>query len=157
MTNYMGKNRLRKIVLQFLSDRPDVIKELRSLTKEYGSDNIFIYSHSHGNEWMKIYHCGGRIELYVCGKQIKTVTINIWKDKTDSSGTEGEEHYDRIVTYYDENFAPIPGAAWLSGKVAGITARATGYHPFADESSVPERSKYVCYGIARQATYPKQR
>ncbi len=47
MTNYMGKRRLLKILLQMVSDRPELQAEVKK-----GRD-FLTYTTYHGSEWLK--------------------------------------------------------------------------------------------------------
>ncbi len=69
MTNYMGKRRLNAILLQMLSDRP----ELQAQVKK---DRDFLkYTTYRGSEWLKFWFGDFRYEINATGAPCKVVSF----------------------------------------------------------------------------------
>lgn len=145
MTNYMGKRRLFKIMLQMLSDRPELqaqIKEERDFAK---------YRTYRGSERLKVWMGDRRFEIYVSGAPGKVVSF---EEYCINGYDEVMSQYNRILTKYNENFEPLPLATWFSG---GCAKRRRGYYPFHDDkpSDIPiddnlNPDLFVCYDIAKR-------
>ncbi len=135
MTNYMGKRRLQNILLQMLSDRPELsTKDLKDFSK---------YKTYHGSEWLKVGLCNDvRFEIYVTGSSGKSVVFEEYRCGIDGSMYQ----YNRIVTTYNEDFKPLPMSTWFSG---GCALRKNGYKLSEDSSLNPD--DFVCYNIAKTA------
>lgn len=144
MTNYMGVIRLKRIIRNYLINVKGI--DEREIKKE----GIFFerYRKGHNCEWL----CGGfrkyELEIYVGGVSSKAVTINEYQYY--GKYEEEKMHWDRIITYYDENFNPLPNATWFSSSMAGIKARKEGGRFFADGNNEAEANKYVCFDIAKK-------
>lgn len=65
MTNYMGKRRLEKILLQMLSDRPQLQARIKS------ERDFMKYRTYRGSEWLKIWLGDCRFEIYADGEIAK--------------------------------------------------------------------------------------
>lgn len=149
MTNYMGKRRLLKIMLQMLSDRP----ELQAQVKK---DRDFLkYTTFRGSEWLKFWLGDCRYEVSATGESYKLVSF---KEYRINDLDEVMSLYNQNLTKYNENFEPLPLATWLSG---GCDLRKRGYYPFQPERNDPafnlnevsglNPDMFVCYDIAKQA------
>lgn len=149
MTNYMGKRRLTAILLQMLSDRPELqaqVKKERDFLK---------YTTYRGSEWLKFWSGDRRYEINVTGATCKVVSF---EEYCINGFNEVMSQYNRILTKYNENFEPLPLATWLSG---GCELRKRGYYPFqperddfsfnSEEASGLKPDTFVCYDIAKQA------
>ena len=138
MTNYMGKCRLQKIMLQMLSDRPELsAKDIKEFAR---------YKKYHGSEWLNADLCDVSFKIYVTGSPCKLVAFEEYR-----YGIDGSMHqYNRVVTKYNENFEPLTNATWFSG---GCALRKQGYKLSEDGSLNPD--DFVCYDIAKAATNNK--
>lgn len=153
MTNYMGKRRLTAILLQMLSDRP----ELQAQVKK--DRNFLKYTTYRGSEWLKFWFSDSCYEtcllLYASGATCKVVSF---EENRINSFNDVVSQYNRIVTKYSEIFEPMPLATWFSG---GCELRKCGYYPFQPERNDPAFNldevsgltpdSFVCYNIAKQA------
>lgn len=146
MTNYMGKRRLHKILLQLLSNRPKLQTQVKKI--DFANSD---YRKYRGSEWLKVYLEDYRFEIYVTGVRCKVVSFEEYISECVGSRMF---QYNRIVTKYNENFEPFPLATWFSG---GCALRRRGYFPFQNDnpSDVPIDSNlnpdlFVCYDIAKQ-------
>lgn len=149
MTNYMGKRRLLKIMLQMLADRP----ELQAQVKK---DRDFLkYTTYRGSERLNFWFGDYRYEVSAVGMPCKLVSF---KEYRVNGFDEVISLYNQILTKYNEIFEPLPFATWLSG---GCELRKRGYYPFQpelndsafnlDEVSGLTPDSFVCYDIAKQA------
>lgn len=145
MTNYMGKQRLKKILLQMLSDRPELAAQVKA-------ERDFVkYRTYRGSEWLEIRLGDYEFKVYAMGAPCKSVVFEEYR--TDEYGDVKSQYYNRIETRYDENFEPMPLATWFSG---GCECRKRGYLPFQPEIQ-PEKEAvgldpdaFVCYDIAKK-------
>ncbi len=149
MTNYMGKRRLRSILLQMLSDRPE-------LQAQFKDEHSFMkYKFYNGSEWLEVQLGRYRFEIYATGATCKAVSFEEYR--TDEYGDIISQH-NRIVTKYNENFEPFPLATWFSG---GCELRKQGYYPFQipepddpffnfDEAANLNPDSFVCRNIAKK-------
>lgn len=147
MTNYMGKRRLLKILLQTVSDRPELQKQIKRVL------NLLDYRTYRGSEWLKIWLDDYRFVIYADGERCKAVSFEEYRD--DINGSRMFQ-YNRIITKYNENFEPLSLATWFSG---GCALRRRGYYPFHDDdkvSDVPitdnnlDPNSFVCYDISKK-------
>lgn len=142
MTNYMGITRLKKILHNYLVNVKGVSKRIEK--------EIF-YNSYHKGRGCEFFSCSCgeyTLKLIADGTKVKTVTINEYKY---DESTEEDIYYDRIITYYDESFNPLPNATWFSSKVAGIKARKEGGRFFAKgKDNEAEANRYVCFDIAKK-------
>lgn len=147
MTNYMGKRRLLKILLQMVSDRLEMqerIKKERDFLK---------YTTFRGSEWLKFWLGDCRYEVSATGESCKVVSF---KEYRVNEFSDVMSLYNQNLTKYNENFEPLPLATWLSG---GCELRKRGYYPFQperedpaynfDEASGLNSASFVCYDIAK--------
>lgn len=142
MTNYMGVNRLKRIIHNYLINVKGI--DERKIKK----DSLFFerYRKGRGCEWLNC-GCGVyTIKLFVDGSKAKAVTIEEYRF---NESTEEDVYFDRIITYYDDNFNPFPNATWFSSNVAGIKARKEGGRFFFKGDNEAEANKYVCFDIAK--------
>ncbi|GAB5083225.1 hypothetical protein Osc1_24030 [Hominimerdicola sp. 21CYCFAH17_S] len=119
MTNYMGKNRLKKILMNYLKltdeDKLNALQaNLKKNKKEYGFDFIY-YKSYRGNEWLDTQVCfddttykihifsavnlkqgNRRVELQE--KRVREIDIENIEEKIVFQGS----------AFYSENFEPIP-------------------------------------------------
>lgn len=150
MTNYMGKRRLFKILMQMLSDRPELQEEVKK------ERDFLQYKKFRGSEWLKFWLGDSRFKIYADGESCKVVSfveyrINEYGDVM--------SQYNRILSKYNENFEPLPLATWFSG---GCELRKRGYFPFQPERNDPafnlddasglNPETFVCYDIAKNST-----
>lgn len=153
MAYFMGKSRLEKILFKYISNRPDLVNKLSCDIKEYGKDMVFTYrrnSSGGGNEWLKCSVSEYSFEIYASGLPGKIVVINEWFYNEE---LDKDIYIDRILTRYDKLFNPLPDLTWLSGAVAGVTARKQGYYPFKDGNVLYNglcKDRFVCYDIAKK-------
>ena len=142
MTNYMGVNRLKRIIHNYLINVKGIDE------KKFKKDSLFERYHKfRGCEWLNC-GCGEyTIKLFVDGSKAKAVTIEEYRF---DESTEEDVYYDRIITHYDDDFNPLPNATWFSSSVAGIKARKEGGHFFAKGNDEAEANKYVCFDIAKK-------
>lgn len=155
MTNYMGKRRMLKILLQMLSDRP----ELQELIKK--EHDFLKYTTFRGSEWLKFWLGDCRYEVSATGEPCKVVSF---KEYRVNEFSDVMSLYNQNLTKYTENFEPLPLATWLSG---GCELRKRGYYPFQperedpaynfDEASGLKPDSFVCYNIAKQSKLNKER
>lgn len=152
MTNYMGKQRMQKILMQMLSDRPAMLEKVKE------NRDFIKYKTYRGSEWLKIWLGNCLFEIYADGARDKAVCFEEYRcDDEDAYYDEKMMQYNRIVTRYNEKFEPFPLATWFSG---GCELRKYGYFPFSipepddphynfDEAAGLEPDQYVCYDIAK--------
>ncbi|MDE6726261.1 MAG: hypothetical protein K2J79_11735 [Ruminiclostridium sp.] len=142
MTNYMGVNRLKRIIHNYLINVKGIDE------KKFKKDSLFErYHKGRGCEWLNC-GCGEyTIKLFVDGSKAKDVTIVEYRH---DESTEEDVYYDCITTYYDDDFNPLPNATWFSSSVAGIKARKEGGHFFIKGNNEAEANKYVCFDIAKK-------
>lgn len=153
MTNYMGKRRLTAILLQMLSDRP----ELQAQVKKDRALSLLKYTTFRGSEWLKFWFGDYRYEVSATGESCKVVSFKEYR--VNGFGNVMSE-YNRILTKYNENFEPLPLATWFSG---GCDLRKRGYYPFQPERNDPayntdeaaglDPDDFVCYDIAKRAKF----
>lgn len=147
MTNYMGKRRLFKILMQMLSDRP----ELQAQVKQ--ERDFLQYRNFRGSEWLKLWIGDSRFEIYADGESCKVVSFEEYRD---NGVDDVMSQYNRILTKYSKNFEPFPFATWFSG---GCELRKRGYYPFqperddfsfnSEEASGLNPDTFVCYDISK--------
>lgn len=140
MTNYMGMNRLKKIIHNYFVNilRVPMHFEKKSLYSAYRKFR--------GTEWLSCEYGGYTVKISVDGEKVKAVAIEEYRF---DQNTEEDVLYDRIITYYDICFNPLPNATWFSSRVAGITARKEGGHFFENGCCEAEAGKYVCNDIIK--------
>lgn len=179
MTNYMGKDRLMKILFHYILGRygEAMYKDIVSVIREYEIEKYYIeqqrvgkalfeqkheggafytYDRMEGppgcNEW--IYCCcacaGHHFDVEVCGAKIKRVSIS------DSFYNENLQRMckDKFFTFYDENFVPKPNETLLRGDTVQIPVLFKDIKPFTDENTIYKginRDVCVCYDIAKNA------
>lgn len=113
MTNYLGKQRLKKILFNYLSNRrPLLLAELRRECKEYHNVNIISYRRGHDSEWLETkVHSEGTIycfKLWASGSSAKYISL----DESSIRTVEEREKYvskSKYHCYYDSDFNPIDG------------------------------------------------
>lgn len=150
MTNYMGRARLEKILFKYISDRPDLVKSLRSAVKEYGKDVILVYRKFRGSEWLECQENGFTFKVYADGSAGKMVDISEYRYDEEF---DKDIYLERIVTYYNSKFVPFPKETWFSGAVAGVKARKDGVRPFKDGSTTYngfDAERFVCFDFAKK-------
>lgn len=152
MTNYMGRARLEKILFKYISDRPDLIKSLRVAAKEYGKEMIFVYRKFRGSEWLECQENGYTFKVYADGSAGKMVDVSeyFYDEKLDE-----DIYLERIVTYYNKDFNPVPEETWFSGAVAGVKARKDGVRPFKDGNTTYngiDIERFICNDISKKST-----
>lgn len=141
MTNYMGINRLKKIIHNYFVN-------VIGAPKNFEKKSLYsAYRKFRGTEWLNCEYGGYTVKVCADGEKGKSVTIE--KYKYDES-TEEDVYNDRIITFYDNDFQPLPNATWFSSSVAGIKARKEGGYFFEDGSNEVEANKYVCFDIAKK-------
>ncbi len=148
MTNYMGKRRLQSILMQMLSDRPEMQAKIKK------ERDFMQYKTYRGSEWLKIWLGTCRFEIYADGVRGKAVCFEEYRcDDEDAYYDEKMLQYNRIVTKYNENFEPLPLDTWFSG---GCALRRRGYYPFHNDnpSDIPVDDNlspdlFVCYNITK--------
>lgn len=168
MSNYMGKDRLMKILFHYILGRYGEIihNNIVSVIKEYETEGFFekqrhpegaFYAYDRSstpgcNEW--IFCCcpcaGHNFDIEVCGAvgQLKRVTI------IDRYNVENLPCVDYFFTFYDENFNPKANETLLRGDTAQ-TLTLGRIKPFTDENTTYngiERDVCVCYDIAKSST-----
>lgn len=168
ISNYMGKDRLMKILFHYILGRYGEIihNNIVSVIKEYETEGFFEKQrHPEGafyaydristpgcNEW--IFCCcpcaGHNFDIEVCGAvgQLKRVTI------IDRYKVENLPCVDYFFTFYDENFNPKANETLLRGDTAQILTLGR-IKPFTDENTTYngiERDVCVCYDIAKSST-----
>lgn len=152
MTNYMGRARLEKILFKYISDRPDLVKAIRSAVKEFGKELIIAYRRYRGAEWLECRENGYTFKVYADGSKGKMVDVSeyYYDEERDE-----EIYLERIVTYYNSEFVPFPEETWFSGAVAGVKARKDGVRPFKDGNTTfngIDIDRYICSDLAKNAT-----
>lgn len=141
MTNYMGITRLKKIIYNYFVN-------VIGVPKNFEKKRLYsAYRKFRGTEWLNC-ECGEyTVKVCVDGEKGKSVTIE--KYRYDESSEE-DVYCDRLITFYDNDFQPLPDATWFSSSVAGIKARKEGGYFFEDGSNEVEANKYVCFDIAKK-------
>lgn len=148
MANLMGKNRLKKIFWNYISSKPELYKTFQKEYREYGDKSCFFYSKNArrgGNEWLKVALAGCNCAIYAWGETAKSVTITEWEFDEDDKRKEKE----RVVTYYNKNFNPLPANTWISGNADKGTK---GCHPFTDAKTTPDGlsvDMFVCFNVSK--------
>lgn len=148
MANLMGENRLKKIFWNYISSKPELDKRFRKSYRKYRMKSCFSYrknARQGGNEWLNVAFAGFNCTLYAWGATAKSVTITEWEYDDDDKHRDKE----RVVTYYDKNFNPLPANIWISGNADKGTK---GYHPFADAKTTPDglsADMFVCFNISK--------
>lgn len=162
VSDYMGKDRLKKILLHYIRGRygnkaySDIVSELKECKQKRFyikqsrrvTDAFYAYTQTNGfpacNEWLNCICLGHVIFVEVCGKTSKRVTI------TDRFKNEICDHF---YTYYDENYVPKPNETELRGDTAQTSGLGfKSVKPFTDENTVYngiDRDSCVCYDIAK--------
>lgn len=150
MTNYMGKRRLYKILLQMLSERPELQEEVKK------ERDFLQYKKFRGTEWLKIWLGDRRFEISATGEY--AVVVSFVEYRINEYG-DVMSQFNRVLTKYNNDFEPLPLATWFSG---GCELRKRGYFPFQperndpafnfDEASGLNPDSFVCYDIAKAST-----
>lgn len=101
MTNYLGQTRLKKIFCSYLSERAELLREIQSSVLIKYAD----YRKYRGSEFFEFEYGDYKFKIYATGASSKVVTLD-------------EYHYDdhygkyksfnRVVSYFDEAFRPMP-------------------------------------------------
>lgn len=119
MTNYLGKQRLTRILYNYLEQ--SATEKLSELKRELKNDSEYRkyqirYKKYRGNEWLStsIYFANieFRFEIYAWGKHYKCVILTEEK-VIDNDYGENKTQIFRGVAYYDEDFNPVPDANLL--------------------------------------------
>lgn len=160
MSNYMGKDRLKRILLHYICGRygSKTHNNIVSALKECKEKKFYVkksrrktgafYTYINGfpgcNEWIKCFCLGHDFLIEAWGVNSKRVTIqDLFKDEG-----EGVSLSDLFYTYYDENFVPKPNETELSG--LGFAK----VKPFSDDNTTYngiKRDNCVCFDIAKTA------
>ena len=98
MTNYFGKARLKKIFYNYISDRPKLVKAIRN-------DGRIYYEKFRGFEWLNCYYEDYYFKIYAEGKKTKVITLDEYR-YNEKKGKN--EQFNRILSYYSEDFRPNP-------------------------------------------------
>lgn len=158
MPNYMGKDRLKRILLHYIYGRYGIkayndtvsklkeCKEKKFYVKKSRRKTGAFYTYTSGfpgcNEWLKCFCLGHDFLVEAWGINSKRVVIQ------DLFKGEDEPLCDHFFTFYDENFVPKPNETELSG--LGFAK----VKPFSDDNTTYngiERDNCVCFNIAKTA------
>ena len=141
MTNYMGVNRLKRIIQNYLIN-------VKGISENLEKENIFYICHKRSGVECLIYFRNEEKPktIYVCGRKAKTVKIGECRYDISS---ENMPFLDCIITHYDENFNPLPNETFFSREAMDVNAKEKSDCNF-EKIDETEANKYVCFDIAKK-------